>query len=252
MTQANLSGKVALVTGGTRGIGLAIAAGLGAAGARVVVSSRKADGVAKAVETLAAHGIEAHGIPCNVGKLDDARALVDQVVAHFGGVDILVNNAATNPVYGPVEQSDEGVWAKIMGVNVVGPFELAKRCLPHFEARGGGVVLNISSVEGVTPGAGLGVYSVSKAALLQLTKVLASEWGPKGVRCNAICPGLIKTDFAEALWSDEKLLARFLKSQPIARVGEPEDVAGLAVFLCSPAAGFITGGTYVVDGGYLV
>ena len=252
MTQHDLTGKVALVSGATRGIGLAIAKGLAAAGATVVVSSRKADAVAAAVAEITGAGHAAIGIPANVGKLDEARKLVDDTVAQAGGLDIVVNNAAANPVYGPVENTDEGAWAKIMSVNLQGPFEIAKRALPHMVARGGGAVLNISSVEGLTPGEGLGIYSVSKAALIALTQVMAREWGPKGVRANTICPGLIKTDFSSTLWKDEKLMARFLKAQPIQRIGEPDEVAGLAVFLCSPAAGFITGGTYTVDGGYTI
>lgn len=252
MTQHDLTGKVALVSGATRGIGLAIAKGLAAAGATVVVSSRKADAVAAAVAEITAKGHKAIGIAANVGKLDEARKLVDDTVAQAGGVDIVVNNAAANPVYGPVENTDEGAWAKIMSVNLQGPFEIAKRALPHMVARGGGAVLNIASVEGLTPGEGLGIYSVSKAALIALTQVMAREWGPKGVRANTICPGLIKTDFSSTLWKDEKLMARFLKAQPIQRIGEPDDVAGLAVFLCSPAAGFVTGGTYTVDGGYTI
>ena len=252
MTHPDLIGKVALVTGATRGIGLAIAKGLAGAGATVVVSSRKADAVHAAVAEITGAGHKAIGIPANVGKLDEARTLVDDAVAQAGGLDIVVNNAAANPVYGPVELTDEGAWAKIMSVNLQGPFEIAKRALPHMVARGGGAILNIASVEGLTPGEGLGIYSVSKAALIALTQVMAREWGPKGVRANTICPGLIKTDFSSTLWQNEKLMARFLKAQPIQRIGEPDEVAGLAVFLCSAAAGFCTGGTYTVDGGYTI
>ena len=252
MTQPPLQGKVAIVTGATRGIGLAIAQGLAAVGAHVVVSSRKADGVHASVEAIVAAGGRATGIVANVGRLDEARGLVDQVVAQLGGVDILVNNAAVNPVHGPVEHTDEGAFTKIMAVNLHGPFEIAKRALPSMVERGGGAIVNISSIGGVKPEHALGIYSVSKAALISLTQVMAREWGPRGVRANAICPGLIKTAFSSVLWQDEENVKRFLSHQPIPRLGEPEDVAALAVFLCSPAAGYCTGGTYMVDGGYTI
>ena len=252
MTESVLQDKIALVTGATRGIGLAIARGLAAAGARVVVSSRKADGVKAAVDAIIAAGGRATGIVANVGRLDEARGLVDQTVEQLGGIDIVVNNAAANPVHGPVENTDEGAFAKIMSVNLQGPFEIAKRALPVMERRGGGAIVNISSIGGVKPEYALGIYSVSKAALISLTQVMAREWGPKGVRANVICPGLIRTDFSSVLWKDEQNVTRFLKQQPIQRLGEPDDIAAMAVFLCTPAASYCTGGTFMVDGGYTI
>ena len=248
----DLSGKIALVTGGTRGIGRAIAAALAAAGAHVIVSSRKVPAVQQTVDALRAAGHSAEGMPSNVGRLDELHALADRVLAAHAGIDILVNNAATNPVYGPVEQTSPEAFAKIMDVNLRAPFELAKRMLPAMVARGGGSIINISSIGGVSPEPNLGIYSVSKAALLSLTQVMAKEWGARGVRVNAICPGLIKTDFSQALWGNEKVLQHVMATQPIARMGEPEDVAGLALFLASPASSFCTGGTYMVDGGVTI
>ena len=252
MTEPVLKGKIALVTGATRGIGLAIAQGLAAAGAHVIASSRKADGVKAAVAAITAAGGLVTGMVANVGRMDEARGLVDQTIAQLGGIDIVVNNAAANPVHGPVENTDEGAFAKIMSVNVQGPFEIAKRALPEMVKRGGGAIVNISSIGGVKPEYALGIYSVSKAALISLTQVMAREWGHRGVRVNAICPGLIKTDFSSVLWKDEQNASRFLKQSPIPRLGEPEDVAAMAVFLCTPAASYCTGGTFMVDGGYTI
>lgn len=248
----DLSGKIALVTGGTRGIGRAIATALATSGAHVIVSSRKEPAVIETVEALRASGCSAEGMPANVGRLDELHALADRVLAAHPGIDILVNNAAANPVYGPVEDTSPEAFAKIFDVNLRAPFELAKRLLPGMTARGGGSVINISSIGGVSPEPNLGIYSVSKAALLSLTQVMAKEWGARNVRVNAICPGLIKTDFSHALWGNEKVLQRVLAAQPIPRMGEPDDVAGLALFLASPASSFCTGGTYMVDGGVTI
>jgi dehydrogenase/reductase SDR family member 4 len=249
----DLSGRVALVTGGTRGIGRAIVAALAEAGAHVIVSSRKAPAVEQVVRELREAGRSVEGMPANVGHLEQLHALADGVLgAHPGGIDILVNNAAANPVYGAVEETTPEAFAKIMDVNLRAPFELAKRFLPGMAARGAGSIVNISSIGGVSPEANLGIYSVSKAALLSLTRVLAREWGPRNVRVNAICPGLIKTDFSRALWGNESVLQHVMAEQPLPRMGMPEDVAGLALFLASNASSFCTGGTYMADGGYTI
>ncbi len=247
-----LTGKTAVVTGGTRGIGRAIAVALAGAGARVVVVSRKEAAVEETVETIRRAGHLAEGTAANVGRLDELHALADRLLDAHQAIDILVNNAAANPVFGPVEETAPEAFAKIMDVNLRAPFELAKRCLPGMTARGGGAILNISSIGGVSPEAHLGIYSVSKAALISLTQVMAREWGPRNVRANAICPGLIKTDFSRALWGNAELLERSLAAQPLPRMGEPGDVAELALFLASPSASFCTGGTYMVDGGYTI
>jgi len=247
----DLTGKVAVITGATRGIGRAIAVQLGRAGAAVVVSSRKADAVASTVQALDAEHITARGFPANVGKLDEARALIEFASKELGGIDILVNNAAVSPLYGPLTSMTESAFDKIMAVNVKAPLELACRTLPSMAARGGGSIVNLSSVDGLRPDHDLAVYSASKAALISLTKAMALEWGAQNVRANAICPGLIKTDFSAAMWKDHAGVAAQLARQPLPRLGSPEDVAGLALFLASDAGSYCTGGVYVVDGGWM-
>lgn len=250
LSRFRLDGKVAIVTGGTRGIGLAIATTLARAGAKVVISSRKAEHVDAAVKLLREDGHNVVGIPANMGKAADAHELAARTVEHFDGIDIIVNNAATNPVFGPLQLASEDAFEKILAVNVKGPLELCKTAHTVMAQRGGAIV-NVSSIGGISPEAGLGLYSVSKAALVSLTKVMAQEWGADGIRANVICPGLIKTRFSQALWQDQQIADQVLGHQPIRRIGEPDDVAGLALFLASDASAYCTGGVYMVDGGYL-
>lgn len=246
----DLTGKIAVITGATRGIGRAIAFELGHAGATVVVSSRKAEAVATTVDALSRDGIAAHGFPANVSRLEEARALIAFAESQVGGLDVLVNNAGVSPVYGPLTAMTESAFDKIMAVNVKAPWELSCRALPLMVRRGGGSIINLSSVDGIRPDHNLGIYSASKAALINLTKAMAREWGGENVRANAICPGLIKTDFSAAMWTEDAGAAQ-LARQPLPRLGTPEDVAGLALFLASDAGSYCTGGVYVIDGGWI-
>ena len=251
ISRFRLDGKVAIVTGGTRGIGLSVACTLARAGARVMLSSRKADHVDSAVRALRAEGLEVQGLVANMGKPSDAHELAARTVEHFDGIDIIVNNAATNPIFGPLQQATAEAFDKIFDVNVKGPFELCKTAHSVMVERGGGAIVNVSSIGGITPEAGLGLYSMSKSALISLTKVMAQEWGADGIRANAICPGLIRTRFSAALWQDGDIADKVLGHQPIRRIGVPDDVAGLALFLASDASAYCTGAVYMVDGGYL-
>ncbi len=250
--QFRLDGKVAIITGASKGIGEAIALTLGQAGARIVVSSRKQDAVENTARQLREAGIDAVAIAANTGNLAEIQQLAEGTIQHYGGIDILVNNAATNPVFGPVEQTDAMAFDKIMAVNVKGPFELAKLALPSMQARGGGSIINISSIGGISPEPFLGIYSVSKSALVMLTKVMAKEWGHNGIRANVICPGLIKTKFSQALWGNDKLLQHVLQQLPAGRVGTVEEIAGLALFLASNASSYCTGAVFTADGGHTI
>lgn len=248
----NLQGKVALVTGASKGIGEAIARYLAACGANVVINSRKQQELDTVAESIQAEGGNCIGIAANAGDSTACKTLVAKVVDLLGGIDILVNNAATNPVYGPVVDCEEWAFDKIISINVKAPFELGKLVYPIMKARGGGSIINISSIAALSPDPGLGIYSVSKAALNMLTKVTAKEWGVDRIRVNSICPGLVKTKFSEALWQNEKWLAQFVKHLPIARMGTVEEIAGLALFLASDASAYCTGGIYTADGGITV
>jgi len=248
----DLNGKVAIITGSSKGIGKSIAQGLAENGAKVVVSSRKQNAVDGVAEEFMAAGLEAIGIQCHIGDSEQRQSLIAKSIEHYGRIDILVNNAAINPYYGPLEGSDEAVFDKIMEVNVKAPWLLSNLALPIMKENGGGSIINISSVEGLRPGFGLGLYSATKSALIMLTKNQAKEWGRYGVRANVLCPGLIKTKFSEGLWADEKLVDQFTKALPLNRIAAPEEMAGLVMLLASDAGSYMTGGVYVADGGYMV
>ena len=247
-----LEGKVAIVTGASKGIGKAIAEALAEYGAKVVVSSRAQEAVDEVANEIKAKGFEATGISCHVGREDQRQALVEKTIATYGGVDILVNNAATNPVFAPVEAIENDVFDKVMNVNVKACFDLAKLCFPSMKERKGGSIINIASVEGMKPSNGLSIYSVSKSALIMLTQSQASEWGKYGIRSNAICPGLIKTKFSEALWSNDTLMQQVNNHLPLRRAAESSELSGLAVYLASDASSYTTGAVLNADGGHML
>jgi dehydrogenase/reductase SDR family member 4 len=245
----DLSGKIALVTGSTRGIGRAIAEELARAGARVAISSRKADACAAVGAEFERAGYQVLARPCNVSRKEDLQALVDATRAKWGRIDIVVANAATNPYYGPLTGIADDAFDKIIGNNVKSVLWLAAMTLPTMASAGGGSFTLVGSIGGLLANTVIGAYGVSKAAGHHLVRNLAAEWGPKNVRVNAIAPGLIKTDFARALWEDEARRAERIADTPLRRLGEPRDIAGIAVFLASDAAAFITGQCIVADGG---
>lgn len=249
MSEFSLAGKVAVITGASKGIGRAIALRLARAGAKVVVSSRKLEGVLAVADEIAAAGGQALAAPCHVGRLDQVTALVAQTVETLGRVDIAVNNAATNPHFGPTLTADEGQWDKILDTNLKGVFRLCQAVAPHMEKQGGGKIINIASLAGLRPSPVMGVYGVSKAAVIMLTQVLALELGRANIQVNAIAPGVIKTHFSQVLWQTPQTAEPMLGRLPLGRFGQPDDVAGLALYLASPAADYITGGVFVVDGG---
>jgi NAD(P)-dependent dehydrogenase (short-subunit alcohol dehydrogenase family) len=247
-----LDGKVAIVTGASKGIGESIARILAEAGSKVVVSSRKQEAVEAVAESFRQAGLEATGIACHVGDPVQRRHLISDVLAKYGGVDVLVNNAAVNPVYGPIAEADFDVFNKIMDVNVKAPFELSNLVYEEMKKRGGGSIIHISSVEGLKPGFGLGLYSTSKAALIMLAQNQAKEWGKDGIRVNVLAPGLVKTKFSAAIWQNEAVLKQLERHLPLGRMALPEEMAGLALFLASPASSYCTGGVFGADGGYLL
>lgn len=248
----DLTGKVALITGASRGIGEAIAKAYAAAGASVVLSSRKQDGVEAVAAQITAAGGRALAVAAHTGDAAAVQTLVVRTVETFGGLDILVNNAATNPHFGPIMTAEESHWDKILDVNVKGYFRLAQACAPHMRQRGGGKIINIASVAGKTPLPGMGIYCVSKAAVLMLTEVLASELAADNIQVNAIAPGFIKTAFSRAIWDSPATHDAVRQAIPQQRIGATDELLGMAFYLAAPASSFTTGATIVIDGGQLL
>ena len=244
-----LDDKVALITGSSRGIGKAIAEAMASVGARVVISSRKADACETVAADIRGTGGRAIAIPCNVSDTAGLESLVDRTLEHWGRIDVLVCNAAVNPHFGPSQEIGESAFDKVMTTNVKNVLWLCRAVIPQMAERGDGAVIIVSSIAGLKGTRRLGAYAISKAADMQLARNLALEWGPKNVRVNCLAPGLVRTDFARALWEDPQNRARAIAAYPLGRLGEPEDVAGAAVFLASRAGAWITGQTLVIDGG---
>jgi NAD(P)-dependent dehydrogenase (short-subunit alcohol dehydrogenase family) len=252
MKQFDLSGRTAIVTGSSRGIGRAIAETLAQAGAKVVVSSRKAEACETVVAAIKKDGGSAISVPCNVGHKDQLAALVAETRRQFGTIDILICNAAVNPYFGPLAEIPDEAYDRTMNSNVRSNLWLCQMVIPDMAARHDGAIVIISSIAGLKGSSTLGVYGISKAADFQLARNLAVEWGKHNIRVNCIAPGLVKTDFAKALWENPEMLERRLAATPLGRIGEPEDIAGIALLLASPAASFITGQVIVADGGVTI
>jgi dehydrogenase/reductase SDR family member 4 len=248
----DLTGKVALITGSTRGIGKSIAEEMARAGAKVVISSRKKDVCDEVAKQINDEGHEAISVPCNISYKEELQKLVDITMEKWGHIDSLVCNAAINPVYGPMSQVSDEAFDKVMGTNLRSNFWLINMVAPQMAARKDGSVIIVSSIAALHGNAVIGVYGISKAADAGLARNLAVEWGPQNIRVNCIAPGLIKTDFARALWEDEKMRKATEMKTPLRRIGEPKDIGGIAVFLASEAGAYITGQMIVADGGVTI
>ncbi len=247
-----LTDKVALITGSTKGIGKAIAEAMAGAGARVVISSRKIEACEKVAAEIGAAGGEAIAIPCNISHRDQLEALVEGTLSAWGRVDVLVCNAAANPHFGPSGEIPDAAFDKTMDTNVKSNLWLCHLVLPQMAEREDGAIIIVSSIGGLIGSAALGTYAITKAADMQIARNLAVESGPRNVRVNCIAPGLIRTDFARALWENPEILARSVAGTPLGRIGEPDEIAGAAVFLASDAGRYVTGQTIVIDGGVTI
>ena len=248
----DLDQRIAVITGSSHGIGRATAEQMAQAGARVVVSSRNAKACDAVVEGIVKGGGEAIAVPCHIGHKDELQNLVDTTLSHWGRIDILVCNAAINPAYGPMAEMTDEVFHKIIDTNVGSAFRLCNMVLPGMAERGQGSVILMSSITAFAGNTMIGLYGVSKAAKIQLARNLAVEWGHRGIRVNCIAPGLIKTEFARALWDNPALRSQVEQRTPLGRIGTPADISGVAVFLASDAAAFMTGQTLTVDGGVMI
>ena len=246
-----LDNRVALVTGASRGIGRAVALGLAKAGAHVALAARRLPDLEDVAGEVTALGRRALPVSAHTGRREEIDRLFDTVGSELGRLDILINNAATNPTFGPLVEMDETAWDKVMALNVKGYLLTAQRAARLMRAQGRGSIVNVSSTGGLRASPGIGAYSVSKAAVIMLTRVLARELASAGIRVNAVAPALVETRFSEALWKDPQILSRYLEATPMNRTAQPEEMAGAVVYLCSDAASYVTGQTLVLDGGHL-
>lgn len=245
----DLTGKIAVVTGASRGIGEEAAMLLAECGAHVVVSSRRVEGCQVVVDKIIEAGGKASAIACNTGDVEAIDALFEQVESDFGRLDIMVNNAATNPTFGHILETDLAAFQKTVDVNIRGYFYACQKAGRIMKKAGGGVIVNNASIAGLTPGPMMGIYSVTKAAVINMTKAFANECGQFGIRVNAVAPGVTDTKFASVLVNTDELREGFLATAPIKRVGKPQEIAAVIMFLACPASSYVTGATYVVDGG---
>lgn len=248
----DLTGRVAIVTGSTKGIGRAIAEALARAGAGVVISSRKPDKCEEVAGSIKNEGFEATPIACHIGKREEVENLVSETKKRYGKIDVLVCNAAVNPYYGPMSGLSDDAFTKVMDSNVRSNVWLCNLAIPDMAERRDGSVIIVSSIGGLKGSPNLGIYAISKAADFQLARNLAVEWGPKNIRVNCIAPGIVRTDFARALWENPEILGRAEALTPLRRIGEPEDIAGAAVFLASRAGAWMTGQVMLIDGGVTI
>ena len=247
----DLTGKVAIVTGASKGIGEAMARGMAEFGASVVISSRKQEAVDAVADAFVKDGLEAKGIACHVANEDQRKHLIESTLDAYGRIDILINNAGTNPYFGPIEDMPMAAYQKTMDINLNAPLELSRMAFPHMKKVGGGSVIHVSSIEGLHATAGFAAYNLSKAGMIMLAQNQAAEWGKDNIRVNVICPGLVKTKLSAALWSNEENLKKFKRNIPLKRMAMPDEMAGLAVFLASDASSYMTGSVLVNDGGIL-
>jgi NAD(P)-dependent dehydrogenase (short-subunit alcohol dehydrogenase family) len=248
----DMTGRVALITGSSRGIGRAIAERMAEAGAKVVISSRKADACAEVAAGITARGGTAIAHAASISDKAALQGLVDRTLAEWDRIDVLVCNAAINPYYGPLLQITDEVFDKIMASNVRSNLWLCSMVIPQMAERRDGAVIVVSSIAGLKGNTNLGAYGISKAADFQLVRNLAVEYGPQNVRVNALAPSIIRTDFARKLWEDPEIYAKAVKGYPLRRIGEPDEVAGAAIFLASAAGAFVTGHVLTVDGGMTI
>jgi NAD(P)-dependent dehydrogenase (short-subunit alcohol dehydrogenase family) len=251
MVDFSLKGKTALVTGASRGIGEAVAKTFAAYGAKVILASRKINDLKKVEDDIRSAGGESHSIACNTGDMEQIKELFRQVKDKYGKLDILVNNAATNPYFGDVLGADEGIWDKTLAVNLKGVFFASQHAAKMMKEAGGGCIVNVASINGIRPAPYQAIYSITKAGIIALTKSFAKELAPAGIRVNALLPGLTDTKFAAALTTNEDILKMVLPGIPMGRIAKPEEMAGAVLYLVSDAASYTNGACVIVDGGFL-